>query len=388
MNAAASDNLLSPVTPSTMRQIRSLVTADGRLELSIAEVATPVPAAHEVLVRVEAAPINPSDLGLLLAMADVTRATTTGPADNPVVTAPISPAVLKALAARVGESMPVGNEGAGVVVAAGESLEAQALFGRMVGFVGGATYGQYRAAAAFMCMELHEGTTAAQGASCFVNPLTALSMVETMRMEGHTALVHTAAASNLGQMLNRICIADGVQLVNIVRKPEQAAMLHDLGAQHVVDSSTAGFLDDLTQALITTGATIAFDAIGGGTLAGQILACMEAAANAKATEYSRYGSDVHKQVYIYGGLDRSPTELNRNFGMSWGIGGWLLTPFMGKLGMEGMMRLRQRVVDELTTTFASHYTDEVSLAGALGLGAIAEYARQATGQKFLICPQA
>ncbi len=376
--------------PATMRQIRSLVTPDGRLELSIATVDTPTPAAHEVLVRVEAAPINPSDLGLLLAMADVAQATSTGPDDDPVVTAPISPAVMKALAARVGESMPVGNEGAGVVVAAGESPEAQALLGRMVGFVGGATYGQYRAAAAFMCMELPQGTTAAQGASCFVNPLTALGMVETMRMEGHTALVHTAAASNLGQMLNRVCIADGVELVNIVRRPDQAAILRELGASHVVDSSASTFLDDLTQALVDTAATIAFDAIGGGKLAGQILGCMEAAANAKSMasggEYSRYGSDVHKQVYIYGGLDRGPTDLNRNFGMSWGLGGWLLTPFLGKLGMEGMLRLRQRVVDELTTTFASHYTDEVSLAGALSLDAINTYARQATGQKFLICP--
>ena len=377
--------------PTTMRQIRSLVTSDGRLELSVATVDMPVPAPHEVLVHVEAAPINPSDLGLLLAMADITQATSTGVGDDTVITAPISAAVMKGLAARVGESMPVGNEGAGIVVAAGSSDEAQALLGRMVGFVGGASYGEYRAAAAFMCLALPDGTTAAQGASCFVNPLTALGMVETMRMEGHTALVHTAAASNLGQMLNRICIADGVQLVNIVRRPEQAAILSDLGAEHIVDSSAPTFLDDLTQALMDTGATIAFDAIGGGTLAGQILGCMEAAANAKAAllnggVYSRYGSDVHKQVYIYGGLDRSPTELARNFGMSWSISGWLLTPFLGKLGLDGMMRLRQRVVDELTTTFASHYTDEVSLAGALGLEAIATYARQATGQKFLICP--
>lgn len=381
MNTAAPAEL-----PTTMRQLRSLVTDDGHLQLSIATVDVPVPAAQEVLVRVEAAPINPSDLGLLLGMADISRATSTGAGDATVVTAPISPAVLKALAARVGESMPVGNEGAGVVVAAGDSAKAQALLGKTVGFVGGATYGEYRAAAAFMCMELPEGTTAAQGASCFVNPLTALSMVENMRMDGHSALVHTAAASNLGQMLNRICIADGVPLVNIVRRPEQAAILQALGAEHIVDSSAPSFLDDLTSALVTTGATIAFDAIGGGKLAGQIIGCMEAAANAKGGEYSRYGSDVYKQVFIYGGLDRSPTELTRNFGMSWGINGWLLTPFLGKLGLEGMLRLRQRVAAELTTTFASHYTHEVSLAGALDLDAIHTYARQATGQKFLIRP--
>jgi NADPH2:quinone reductase len=374
--------------PTTMRQIRTLVTAEGQLQLSIATTEMPVPAAHEVVVRVEAAPINPSDLGLLLAMADVSQATSTGSGDDVVVTAPIPPNVMRGLAARVGESMPVGNEGSGLVVAAGESAEAQALLGKLVGFVGGATYGEYRAAAAFMCMELPEGATAADGASCFVNPLTALSMVENMRMDGHTALVHTAAASNLGQMLNRICLADGVQLVNIVRRPEQAELLRAQGAVHVVDSSSPDFLEELTAALITTGATIAFDAIGGGKLAGQILSCMETAANSKGGEYSRYGSDVYKQVFIYGGLDRGPTELTRSFGMSWGLNGWLLTPFLGKLGLEGMLRLRQRVVDELTTTFASHYTDEVSLAGALDLAAIQTYAKQATGQKFLIRPHA
>jgi NADPH:quinone reductase len=237
-----------------------------------------------------------------------------------------------------------------------------------------------------LCLALPDGTEPADGASCFVNPLTALGMVETMNMEGHHALVHTAAASNLGQMLQRICLADGVPLVNIVRKSEQEDLLRDLGATHVCNSTSPTFTDDLTAALIDTGATIAFDAIGGGKLAGQILGCMEVAANASATEYSRYGSTVHKQVYIYGGLDRSPTELTRNFGMAWGIGGWLLTPFLGKLGLAGMMRLRERVVAELTTTFASHYTDEVSLAGALSLDAIKTYSRQATGQKFLIRP--
>lgn len=372
--------------PATMRQIRSLVTADGELQLSIATVDTPQPAEHEVLVRIDAAPINPSDLGLLLAAADVTRATSTGPADSPVVKAPIAPQVLPGLAARVGESMPVGNEGCGVVVAAGSAPDAQALLGRTVAIIGGATYGEYRSVPAVSCLVLPDGTDPADGASCFVNPLTALSMVETMRMEGHTALVHTAAASNLGQMLVKICLADGVPLVNIVRRPEQVELLRSLGAQHVCDSSAPTFTADLTAALVATGATLAFDATGGGRLAGQILGCMEAAANATATEYNRYGSTVHKQVYIYGGLDRSPTEFVRNFGMAWGIGGWLLTPFLQKLGLAGMLRLRERVVAELTTTFASHYTDQVSLAGALSLDAIGTYARQATGQKFLIRP--
>jgi NADPH2:quinone reductase len=372
--------------PATMRQIRSLVTADGELQLSIATVDTPQPAEHEVLVRIDAAPINPSDLGLLLAAADVSRATSAGTADSPVVTAPIAQQVMPGLAARVGESMPVGNEGCGIVVAAGSAPDAQALLGRTVAIIGGATYGEYRSVPAVSCLVLPDGTDPADGASCFVNPLTALSMVETMRMEGHTALVHTAAASNLGQMLVKICLADGVPLVNIVRRPEQVELLRSLGAEHVCDSSAPTFTVDLTTALIATGATLAFDATGGGRLAGQILGCMEAAANATATEYSRYGSTVHKQVYIYGGLDRSPTEFVRNFGMAWGIGGWLLTPFLQKLGLEGMLRLRARVVAELTSTFASHYTDQVSLAGALSLDAIGTYARQATGQKFLIRP--
>ena len=372
--------------PATMRQIRSLVTADGELQLSIATVDTPQPAEHEVLVRIDAAPINPSDLGLLLAAADVSRATAAGTADSPVVTAPIAQQVMPGLAARVGESMPVGNEGCGVVVAAGSAPDAQALLGRTVAIIGGATYGEYRSVPAVSCLVLPDGTDPADGASCFVNPLTALSMVETMRMEGHTALVHTAAASNLGQMLVKICQADGVPLVNIVRRPEQVELLRSVGAEHVCDSSAPTFTADLTTALVATGATLAFDATGGGRLAGQILGCMEAAANATATEYNRYGSTVHKQVYIYGGLDRSPTEFVRNFGMAWGIGGWLLTPFLQKLGLAGMLRLRERVVAELTTTFASHYTDQVSLAGALALDAIGTYARQATGQKFLIRP--
>ena len=372
--------------PSSMRQIRSLVTVSGSLELSLATVDVPTPGAHEVLVRMEAAPINPSDLGLLLAMADVSKAVNSGTDDAPIVSAPIPHAVMQGLAPRLGESMPVGNEGSGVVVAAGPNEDARSLLGKTVAIIGGATYGEYRAVPAMSCLVLPERTDPRDGASCFVNPLTALSMVETMRMEGHTGLVHTAAASNLGQMLVKICVADGVPLVNIVRRPEQAGLLRDLGAEHVCDSSAPTFTDDLTAALMATGATIAFDATGGGRLAGQILGCMEAAINATATEYSRYGSSVHKQVYIYGGLDRSPTELIRNFGMMWSVGGWLLTPFLGKLGMPGMMRLRQRVVDELTTTFASHYTDEVSLAGALSIEAIQTYAKQATGQKFLIRP--
>lgn len=368
--------------PTTMRQLRSLVTADGELRLSIERVPTPIPGPGEVLVRMRAAPINPSDLGLLIATADVGKAKR----DGDVMTAPIPPATMRGLSARVGESMPVGNEGCGIVVAADEAPDAQALTGHMVAIVGGATYAEYRAVSTMLLMDLPDGTTPAQGASCFVNPLTALAMVETMRTDGHTALVHTAAASNLGQMLNRVCLADGVQLVNIVRRPEQAALLRDQGAPIVCDTSSSTFSKDLTAALTKTGATIAFDAIGGGTLASQIFGCMEAAANANATGYSRYGSNVHKQVYIYGSLDRGPTELIRNFGFSWGLGGFLLAPFLQKAGLEVMLRLRQRVIDELTTTFASHYTDEISLTAAIDPDNVRKCARQATGEKFLIRP--
>jgi hypothetical protein len=282
--------------------------------------------------------------------------------------------------------MPVGNEGAGVVVKAGSSDAAKALLGKTVAMIGGAMYAQYRTIKARDCMALPAGATAADGASCFVNPLTSLGMVETMRREGHKALVHTAAASNLGQMLNRICIKDGVALVNIVRSAEQAALLRGIGAKYICDSTSPTFMDDLTQALIETGATIAFDAIGGGKLAGQILTCMEVAANRSAKVYSRYGSDVYKQVYIYGGLDTGPTVINRSFGMTWGVGGWLLFPFLQRIGPADGARLRQRVLDELKTTFASHYTRVISLPEALQLASIAIYNKRATGEKFLIDP--
>ena len=373
--------------PTTMRQLRSLVTPGGELHLSIAAVDTPRPAEREVLVRVEAAPINPSDLGLLLAMADVSQAVEGGSPDEPSVTAPIAEPVMRSLAARVGDAMPVGNEGAGVVVAAGESPEAEALLGRTVGFLGGATFGEYCLASSRMCLPLPEGANAVDGASAFVNPLTALGMVETMRREGHTGLVHTAAASNLGQMLNRICLADGVPLVNIVRRPEQAALLREHGAVHVCDSSEPSFERDLVAALRDTRATLAFDAVGGGRLAGQILNAMEAAIVAADAPYSRYGSDVHKQVYVYGALDPRPIELRRRFGFAWGVGGWLLMPFLARTSREDLERLRGRVADELTTTFASHYTHEITLRDTLDVPTLQRCARQATGQKFLLRPQ-
>jgi NADPH:quinone reductase-like Zn-dependent oxidoreductase len=368
-------------------QLRSLVKDSGELELSLVRAPIPTPADDEILVRIEGTPINPSDLGLLLGPADLSTAKVSGAGDEAVVTAQIPPQFMRMLAARVGESMPVGNEGAGTVVDAGASPAAQALMGRTVAILGGAMYAQYRVVKAADALPLHADATAADGASCFVNPLTALGMVGTMRMEGHTALVHTAAASNLGQMLQKICLKDGVQLVNVVRSPAQAKILTDIGATHVVDSSAPGFLDDLTAALVETGATLAFDAVGGGKLAGQILGAMEVAANKRSgAAYSRYGSTTHKQLYIYGGLDTGPTELNRAFGMSWGIGGWLLTYFIAKIGPAEAGKLRQRVADELKTTFASHYTAEISLAEALTPEVMAAYNRKTTGEKYLINP--
>lgn len=377
---------MNTAIPAQALQLRSLVRADGTLEVSLASVPVPEPGPNEVLVRVMATPINPSDIGLLFGPADLRTLEVTGPADRPVLTARVPEAALKAVAGRIGEPMPVGNEGAGVVVAAGSSPAAQALVGRTVAMIGGAMYAQYRCIDAAACMALPEGATAVDGASWFVNPMTALGMVETMKREGHSALVHTAAASNLGQMLNRICLADGIGLVNVVRKPEQEALLRGLGAKHVVSSASPQFMAELTEALAATGATIAFDAIGGGRLAGQILTGMEAAASRKATEYSRYGTSVHKQVYIYGALDTGPTEIVRNFGFAWGVGGWLLFPFLQKIGAEGQARLRARVAAELKTTFASHYTRTVSLAEALHADVVAAYARRATGEKFLIDP--
>jgi NADPH:quinone reductase-like Zn-dependent oxidoreductase len=367
-------------------QLRSLIKKSSELEISLAEVPTPEPSADEVVVRIEATPINPSDLGLLVGAADMSTAKAGGTKELPVITATVPERAMRAMAGRLDESMAVGNEGAGVVIRTGSSEAAKALMGKTVAVIGGAMYSQYRTIRAGDCLVLPEGATPADGASCFVNPLTSLGMVETMRREGHKALVHTAAASNLGQMLNKICLKDGIALVNIVRSAEQADILRKIGAKHVVDSTAASFTEDLTAALIETGATIAFDAIGGGKLVGQILGGMEVAVNKTAKVYSRYGSSVHKQVYIYGMLDAGPTELYRTFGMAWGIGGWLLTPFLMKIGAADGAKLRARVVAELKTTFASHYTQVVSLQEALQLSHLAVYGKRATGEKYLINP--
>ncbi len=380
---------MTTALPSSMLQMRSLIRRDGTLELSLVELPLPTPAADEVLIRVDAAPLNPSDIGLVFGAADTRTAAASGTPDRPIVTARVPPAAMKGMAGRVDQSMAPGNEGAGLVVDAGGSDAAQALIGKTVAALGGGgMYGQYRSVQVAQCLALPDGATAVDGASCFVNPLTALGMTETMRAEGHRALVHTAAASNLGRMLARICLADGIGLVNIVRRPEQADVLMGIGARHVCVSSTPGFLDDLTDAIAATGATIGFDATGGGRLGGQILGCMEAALVRTAAGYSRYGTTTHKQVYLYGGLDTGPTEFVRNFGMSWGMGGWILFSFLQKIGPERLLALKQRVAAELTTTFASRYQRTISLAEALGLDTIADYDRRATGAKFLIAPNA
>ena len=372
----------------TSKEIRSTVTSDGTVEISIVNTAMPVPSENEVLIKVEAAPINPSDLALLISFAaDLDNIEFSGEDETPKTTIKIRPGLMAALKGRVDQPMSAGNEGAGIVVGAGE--KAAALIGKTVGVAGGSMYSQYRCAPASSCLVMDEGITSTEAASSFVNPLTALAFVETMKMENHVALVNTAAASNLGQMLVKICKDDGIPLVNIVRKPEQVKILKDLGAEYICDTSQSDFMKDLVEALVSTGATLGFDATGGGNegkLPGQILAAMEIAANKTAKEYSRYGSDVYKQVYIYGGLDPTPTVLNRSYGLQWGLGGWLLTPMIGRIGMERFAEMRQRVVREIKTTFASHYTQEISLEDMLQPDKIKAYAKQGTGAKYLVNP--
>lgn len=371
----------------TQLQLRSLISNEGEWRLSLERVPVDEPKDGEILVRVEAAPINPSDLGLLVGAADLSRAEESGAGETRVLRAPVPQAFLRAMAGRLGHSLPAGNEGAGVVARAGKGAEA--LVGKRVAVFGGAMYSQYRTVRAADALVLPADATSKDGASCFVNPLTALAMVETMRLEGHTALAHTAAASNLGQMLQKICTKDGVQLVNIVRSAAQEKLLRDIGAKHVCDSSTPDFMEKLVAAFAETGATIAFDAIGGGKIASQILTAMEAAAGIRApNNFNRYGSNTFKQVYIYGGLDMSPTELTRSFGFSFALSGFLLTPFLQKVGAAETERLRQRVASELKTTFASHYTQEVSLSDALKLENVIAYNKKATGEKFLVLPNA
>ena len=377
------------MSANTSKEIRSMVTSEGNIEISIANVDMPIPGDDEVLIEVHAAPISPSDLGLLLSFAaDLSTINVSGSGDETITSMKIHPALMGAMKPRIDQSMPVGNEGSGVVVDAGTN--AKEFIGKTVGLAGGSMYSQYRCVPAANCLVMEEGTSPAEAASSFVNPLTALAFIETMKMENHTAIVHTAAASNLGQMLVKICKDDDIPLVNIVRKQEQVDLLKDIGAEHICNTSDPDFMESLVSALVATGATLGFDATGGGNngeLPGQILAAMEVAANKMAKEYSRYGSDTYKQVYIYGGLDQSPTILKRSYGMSWGLGGWLLTPMIGRIGMEKFQAMRARVAKEIKTTFASTYANEVSFEEMLQPETIKSYAKQATGQKYLVNPQ-
>jgi NADPH:quinone reductase-like Zn-dependent oxidoreductase len=372
--------------PATNRTMLTEVKPEGVLELYLADLPIATPKDHEVVVKVQATPINPSDLGLMVGAADVTSARAIERAGLPGIAMNVPEAGMRFMAGRIGQALPIGNEGCGVVVAAGASPEAQALMGKTVALIGGEIYAEYRCLAAQMCMPLPDGTAPEDGASCFVNPLTSLGFVETMKLEGYKAIVHAAAASNLGQMLVKICKADGIPLVNIVRSEEQVALLKGIGAEIVLNSNDEDFVEKLTAAIAETEAFLGFDPIGGGKLAGQILSAMEAAAVRRMSAYSRYGSDQMKQVYIYGALDVGPTILNRNFGLTWSLSGWLLTPFMAKAGPEIVGRMRARVAAELTTTFKSHYSHEVSLEQAVDVATMQAYNAKKTGEKYLIRP--
>jgi NADPH2:quinone reductase len=373
-------------TQRTQLQLRSLIRSAGELELSLVEIPIPRPGPGEVLVRIEASPLNPSDHGLLFGAADMSAAVASGTRDRPIVTAPVPTGGMKSMAARLDQSLPVGNEGAGVVVETGSSDAARALQGKKVAMLGGAMYSQFRSIAADQCLPLPAEVSIAEGASAFVNPMTALGMIDTMRREGHSAIVHTAAASNLGQMLHRLCAAENIKLVNIVRSADQETLLRGMGAGYVCNTRSPRFVEELTDAITATGATIAFDAVGGGPLAGQILRAMEVAASNTVKTYSRYGSTVHKQAYLYGGLDPRPTELVRDYGMAWGIGGWLVINFMQKVGPTVVAKLKERIAGELRTTFLSKYSNEISLADMLELEVIAAYRKRETGQKYLVNP--
>ena len=369
------------------KELRSEVTAEGIVKLFLIDALVPNPDNDQVVIRIEASPINPSDLGLLFAGADVSRASVTDSDDGPLVTAPLPPGALRSLSARVDLSMPVGNEGAGTVVATGSSEQARRLMGKIVSAAGGGMYAQYRCVNASSCLELPEGTTARQGASSFVNPLTALGMLETMRRDGHLGIVHTAAASNLGQMLNRLCLQEKVPLVNIVRRKEHEALLYSNGARYVCNSNSPTFVSGLVTAIGETSATLAFDAIGGGTVASDILFAMEAATlESSNSSYSRYGSTRHKQLYIYGALDQNPTTLTRRYGFAWGVGAWLLTPFLQTLSPQRVEALRAYVAENVTTTFASTYSHEVSLSAMLQPESFEAFAKMSTGDKYLLVP--
>ena len=363
------------------RHITSTLAADGTLTVALAERTLPAPTGAQVLVRVEATPINPSDLGGMFAAANLENARFA----PGLIEAQMPEAAVRAMAARIGQPVAVGIECAGTVIAAGEAAPAQALLGRMVACLPDGAYATEVLVDAGACLPLPAGTTAEQGASVYVNPMTALGFVENMKMEGFTGLIHTAAASNLGQMLVRICAEDGIPLVNVVRSEAQVDLLRGLGAEHVINSSAPDFMPRLIQAIEATRAMLAFDAIGGGTMASRLLTAMEAVAGRDAA-YSRYGTAARKKVFIYGALDMAPTVLNRSFGFVWDVSGWLLMPFLMQAGHETVARMRGRVLSSLTTTFASHYKRRVTLDSMLERDAVLAYNARATGEKYLVLP--
>ena len=364
-------------------QMQSCVHESGTVECTLVEIELPEPGPDDVLVEIEAAPINPSDLGLMFGAADMSTLRAAERDGQPAVLMDVPDAAMRAMAPRIGHWMAVGNEGSGRVIAAGKSDAAQALMGQRVGMFGGEMYAGHRCLPASQCMAFPENISAEQAASCFVNPMTALGFMETRLMEGQQAIVQTAAASNLGQMLLRLCQADDVPLVNIVRSDEQVALLKSKGAEWVLNSQAESFMKDLIAALVATGATLAFDAIGGGRGVNRILTAMEIAA-AKTGPWSRYGSEELKQAYIYGQLDLGATELTRGYGWVWSVSGWLLTPFMKRAGPEVVARMQQRVLEEIDTTFASHYSSRLSLAEAITVEAVEDYCARKTGQKTLL----
>lgn len=355
--------------------------ADGKLTVEVVETEFPEPTGNQVLVQMEAAPINPSDLAILTSSADLANAEYSAGkfvADMPEP-------FFSAQKGRHGQRLPVGNEGAGVVVAAGE--QAQGLLGQRVACVPGNAYSQYCIADAGMCLPLGD-ISSEDGASAFVNPMTALGFVETARMENQGAILHLAAASNLGQMLVKICKEDGLPLVNIVRKQEQVDLLKGLGAEHVVNSSDGDFMEQLRAAIDATDAYCGFDPIGGGSNVDACFKAMEQVAAGKMSEFSRYGSTQQKKMYIYGRLDLGPTMLTPAYGFGWTLSGWLLTPFLQVAGLETMMRMRQRVLDGMTTTFASAYKAKVNLEEMLTREAVMDYRQMKTGEKYLVTPHA
>ena len=383
MSSVTSQMPIDGTEPLVGLELRSRITSQGMLELSLESVDIGSPADNDVIVRVEATPLNPSDIGLLLGPADLTKARNGGTTHRPTMTAPVSPAALGLLESRIDKSLPVGNEGAGVVVRAGANVSN--LLGKTVSMVGGGMYTQYRRIHCDSCLVLEDGITSAEGAAAFVNPLTALGMIETMRREGHQAIVHTAAASSLGQMLVKLCNEESIELVNIVRSEAQVQILRDLGARYVLNSSSPIFQADLTDALAETRATLCFDALSGGPVTGMILACMEKALGRLTNEYKRYGSPVHKQIYMYGVLDPRPIELPR-VGMAWGVGGWLVFDFLNKIEDDTAQKLRKRANQGLRTIFAMQYKAEISLAEALMVDTVKKFAKRTTGEKYLINP--